>query len=93
MARPLRIEIPGAWYYVTARGNERRLIFRGDRDFARFVEILEEMAGRYRVRLDSEFRLLLVQSHHGVYHLPCAFDLLNPQPAFLGGFGRQAVEL
>ena len=28
MARPLRIERPGAWYHVTARGNERRTIYR-----------------------------------------------------------------
>ena len=28
MARPLRIYVPGAWYHVTARGNERRDIFR-----------------------------------------------------------------
>jgi REP element-mobilizing transposase RayT len=31
MARPLRIEYPGAWYHVTCRGNERRAIFRDDR--------------------------------------------------------------
>jgi REP element-mobilizing transposase RayT len=32
MARPLRIEVAGGWYHVTARGNERRHIFRDDRD-------------------------------------------------------------
>jgi len=26
---PLRIYAPGAWYHLTARGNERRDIFRG----------------------------------------------------------------
>jgi len=31
MARPLRIEVAGACYHVTARGNERRAIFRDDR--------------------------------------------------------------
>jgi len=63
MARPLRIDIPGAWYHVTARGNERRPIFRGDRDFARLVEILEEMVGRYRLRLHG---YVLMENH---YHL------------------------
>ena len=43
MARPLRINVPGAWHHVTARGNERRRIFRADRDYARLMEILEEM--------------------------------------------------
>jgi hypothetical protein len=32
MARPLRIEYPGAYYHVTSRGNERKAIFRDDRD-------------------------------------------------------------
>jgi putative transposase len=30
MARPLRIQFPGACYHVTARGNERKAIFRDD---------------------------------------------------------------
>jgi len=30
--RPQRIEYEGAVYHVTARGNERRAIFRADRD-------------------------------------------------------------
>ena len=37
MARPLRIEYPGAIYHVTARGNERRAIFRSDTDRRRFL--------------------------------------------------------
>ena len=41
MARPLRIDLPGAWHHVTARGNERRAIFRGEHDFARRMEILD----------------------------------------------------
>jgi hypothetical protein len=32
MARPPRLEVPGALYHVTARGNERRAIFRDDAD-------------------------------------------------------------
>ena len=34
MARHLRIEHAGGWYRITARGNERRAIFRNDRDRA-----------------------------------------------------------
>ena len=33
MARPLRIEFPGALYHVTARGNARADIFLDDADF------------------------------------------------------------
>ena len=32
MARPLRVEFPGAWFHVTACGNERRAIFGSDMD-------------------------------------------------------------
>ena len=63
MARPPRIEIPGAWHHVTTRGNERRPIFRGDCDLGRFVEILEETVGRFRLRLHG----YVLMSNH--YHL------------------------
>jgi REP element-mobilizing transposase RayT len=53
MARPLRIERVGAWYHVTSRGNERKLIYRDDRDRAHFVGLLEEMVTVYRVRLHA----------------------------------------
>ena len=34
VARPLRIEKAGGWYHVTARGNDRRAIYRDRRDMA-----------------------------------------------------------
>ncbi|HZQ48357.1 MAG TPA: transposase [Verrucomicrobiae bacterium] len=42
MARPLRIEYPGAVYHVMARGNQGRPIFADDRDRERFLETLGE---------------------------------------------------
>ena len=36
MARPVRVECPGAVYHVTARGDERKLISRVDHDRGRF---------------------------------------------------------
>jgi REP element-mobilizing transposase RayT len=51
MARPLRINVTGAWAHVTARGNERERIFRGDRDDARLMKIIEEMAGIFLVEI------------------------------------------
>ena len=44
MARPLRLEFPGALYHVTARGNERKAIYRTPTDRERFLEVL---AGRH----------------------------------------------
>lgn len=47
MARPLRIEFPGAVYHVTSRGNERKAIFRDDQDRKMFLDILEHVTNRY----------------------------------------------
>src|SRR5262245_20994261 len=65
MARPLRIEKVGGWYHVTARGNERKPIFRNDADRRHFLEAVAEMVGRFRLRLhcfvlmDNHYHLLL----------------------------------
>ena len=32
MARPMRINYPGAFYHVTSRGNERKNVFKSKRD-------------------------------------------------------------
>ena len=42
MARPLRIEYEGAFYHITARGNERKRIYFGRADFEMFVNRLGE---------------------------------------------------
>lgn len=41
MARPLRISYPGAFYHVTSRGNEQKVIFKSQRDREKFIEYLE----------------------------------------------------
>lgn len=47
MARPLRIEYPGAVYHVTGRGNERKAIFRDDQDRRAFLNTLHAVTLRY----------------------------------------------
>jgi REP element-mobilizing transposase RayT len=49
MARPIRVEFEGAVYHVTARGNERKPIYRDDREWERerFLESLEETVERF----------------------------------------------
>jgi len=47
MARPLRIEFPGAVYHVTSRGNERRSIFRSDTDRKAFLRFLATATSRF----------------------------------------------
>jgi len=63
MARPLRIEYPGAWYHVTSRGNERAAIFRDDFDRHVFIKILRESLEAFAVEVHG---FVLMANH---YHL------------------------
>lgn len=47
MARPLRIEFPGAFYHITCRGNERNAVFKSLRDRERFLSYLGSATDRY----------------------------------------------
>ena len=47
MARPLRIEYPGALYHVTSRGNEQKDVFKSRRDREQFLSYLESAVERY----------------------------------------------
>ena len=47
MARPLRIEYPGACYHVTARGNRRGDIFLDDDDRKKWLELFGKVCRRY----------------------------------------------
>ena len=68
MSRPLRIDRAGSCYHVTARGNERRQIYRDDADRMRFLELLARQSERYRLRpwcyvlMDNHFHLGLETS-------------------------------
>jgi len=51
MARKPRALIAGGIYHVTSRGNERRAIFKDDRDRERFLQRLAESAETHQVRV------------------------------------------
>jgi putative transposase len=63
MARPLRVEYPGALYHVTSRGNARQNIFRYDRDRLYFLSLLEKLIERFNWRCHG---YCLMNNH---YHL------------------------
>jgi len=63
MARPPRIEYNGAVYHVTARGNERREIFREDKDREMFLSTLKDAVGLHGLKV---FGYRLMANH---YHL------------------------
>lgn len=46
MARPLRLEFPGALYHVTSRGNRQGPIYQDDRDRREFLILLSDVCER-----------------------------------------------
>jgi len=63
MARPLRIQYPGAVYHITCRGNERKEIFRDDIDRRTFLKVLSQSAKIYNIKV---FSYVLMENH---FHL------------------------
>lgn len=50
MARPLRIELAGGLYHVTARGDRREPIFRDDQDREAWLDVLGQVCERFNWR-------------------------------------------
>ncbi len=63
MARPLRIEFPGAIYHVTSRGNARSDIYLEESDRNHFLSILSMVCDRYNWQC---YAYCLMSNH---YHL------------------------
>jgi putative transposase len=60
MSRPLRINMAGGWYHVTARGNEQRPIFWEDDDRLQFLNRSAEMVERFECSL---YAYVLMENH------------------------------
>ena len=63
MARTNQVEYANAVYHVTARGNERKAIYRDDADRQRFLETIEETVERFGLAIHA---FCLMPNH---YHL------------------------
>ncbi len=63
MARPLRLEFPGALYHVLSRGNGRQDIFLTNADHREFLRLVGETAARHDFRIHA---YALMANH---YHL------------------------
>lgn len=63
MARPLRIEFPGALYHLTSRGDRREAIFADDQDRATFLTLLGDACERF----DAFVMAYCLMGNH--YHL------------------------
>jgi putative transposase len=63
MARPLRIEYPGAWYHVMNRGRRSESIFLDEEDYGLFVDLLIEVSEIFKVNVAA---YCLMKTH---YHI------------------------
>ena len=65
MARPLRIEYPGAFYHISSRVKERKAVFKSQRDREKFLAYLESATERYGAvihvycLMDNHYHLLI----------------------------------
>ena len=79
MARPLRIEYPDALYHVTSRGNERKDVFKSQRDREKFLSYLESAVVRYGAVVHT----WCLMSNH--YHLLLETPLGNLSQIMVNG--------
>ena len=75
MARPIRIQYPGAVYHVMARGNHGQPVFGDPQDRKRFLEALAEACGKTGWRVHA---YVLMGNH---YHLLVE----TPEPNLVAG--------
>jgi len=65
MARPLRIEYPGAVYHITSRGNEKKPVYKDEADRENFLSTLHQVNKRYNwlchayCLMDNHFHLVI----------------------------------
>jgi REP-associated tyrosine transposase len=78
MARPLRLEFPGALYHVTARGNARQLIYRDEEDRRLYLDLLGKEIDQQGWRC---YAYCLMDNH---YHLL----IETPEPNLVAGMRR-----
>ena len=68
MARPLRIEYPGAFYHVIHLGNAGERIFRSKRDREKFLENVAKAVERFRIKVHTY--CLMTNHYHFLVETP-----------------------
>jgi REP element-mobilizing transposase RayT len=63
VARPLRIEYPGAFYHITSRGNELKDVFKSQKDREKFLSYFDSATLRY----GAVIHVYCMMSNH--YHI------------------------
>jgi len=90
MARPLRLEYPGAVYHVIARGNERREIFRDDADRQLYLDRVRHYQEKFGFKLYA-YCLLTNHLHLALEtgQVPLSRIMLGIQGSYTQAFNRR----
>lgn len=83
MARPLRIQFPGALYHVTSRGNDRAPIVRDDFDRSKRLDWLRRTVETYAWRLHA---FVLMDNHDHLFVETPEANLSAGMHYFNGGY-------
>ena len=83
MARPIRIEYPGAVYHITSRGNAQQAIYNSDADRYQFLSLLDKACQRYHwsvyayCLMDNHYHLMVetreASLSKGMRHINCVY--------------------
>lgn len=108
MARPLRIEFPGAWYHAMNRGAGRREVFNSNGQRGFFLELLADLRQMFGVEthayclMDNHYHLLLhtprgnlqraMRHLNGVYTQRLNFTSGTDGPLFRGRYKAILVD-
>lgn len=68
MARPLRIEYPGAWYHILNRGRRKEKVFFAEPDYRSFMHLLGECSRLFNLEVHSYS--LMPNHYHLLIHTP-----------------------
>jgi len=60
MARPVRMDYPGTFYHILSCGNEKREIFRDEKDYLKFLDLLGTMVERFKLEVHA---YVLMKNH------------------------------
>lgn len=90
MARPIRLEYPGAVYHVIARGNERREIFRDDADRQLYLDRVRHYREKFGFKLYA-YCLLTNHLHLALEtgQVPLSRVMLGIQGSYTQAFNRR----
>ncbi len=83
MARPLRIEYPGACYHVINRGNQRQTVFHNPVHYSMFIEKLGVFSQEYGVKVNC---FCCMPNHFHLYLQTRETNLSRFMQSFLTSF-------